>query len=372
MSKGLKKVVGVAAAIAIPFAAPFIAGSAFLAGVAGTIGTTATSALVGAGLGAAKGAVLGEDVGREALYGGIGGGVGGFQAARAAQQATQAGQAANAGLAMGPPSPAVNYLATQQAAANAGLAMGPPTPAVNYLATQQAAANAAGTGAVNAAGTAAKPAATFADALRQVPASVAAKFSDPAVLADLTLRAGGMLAGSLAAGSGLSPEEEKLLTAQTEELRRAQTENVNLFNQKLQQASQFLGESKYFDPEYFGLQSARKQQVAGAQAKQAGLRGVTGAQRTAEARRYDLGTARSTGTAYDVGFGSGVQGRLEQQQAGLNAMPSMFPTSDAGYTSLRSAYGEADVRRGQQAKDIGALFAPLGEEPKDKQANPFA
>ena len=364
MSKGLKKVVSVAAAIAIPFAAPFIAGSAFLAGVAGTIGTTATSALVGAGLGAAKGAALGEDVGRQAIYGGIGGGVGGFQAARAAQ-ATQAAQAGQAGLAMGPPSPAVNYLATQQAAANAGLAMGPPSPAVNYLATQQAATNAAGTAAT-------KPAATFADALRQVPASVAAKFSDPAVLADLTLRAGGMLAGSLAAGSGLSPEEEKLLTAQTEELRRAQTENVNLFNQKLQQASQFLGESKYFDPEYFGLQSARKQQVAGAQAKQAGLRGLNSAQRTSEARRYDLGTARSTGTAYDTGFNTGLSSRIQSQQAGLSAMPTMFPTSDAGYTSLRSAYGDADVRRGQQAKDIGALFAPLGEEPKDKQANPFA
>jgi hypothetical protein len=366
MSKGLKKVVGVAAAIAIPFAAPFIAGSAFLAGVAGTIGTTATSALVGAGLGAAKGAVLGEDVGRQALYGGIGGGVGGFQAARAAQQATQAGQAAQAGqtLANASQIPGIAPVGT-------GTVLRPPAPAgLNMAGT----AAPVGAGTVLQAGAQGvpQPAATFADALRQVPASVAAKFSDPAVLADLTLRAGGMLAGSLAAGSGLSPEEEKLLTAQTEELRRAQTENVNLFNQKLQQASQFLGESKYFDPEYFGLQSARKQQVAGAQAKQAGLRGVTGAQRTAEARRYDLGTARSTGTAYDTGFGAGVQGRLQAQQAGLNAMPSMFPTSDAGYTSLRSAYGDADVRRGQQAKDIGALFAPLGEEPKDKQANPFA
>jgi hypothetical protein len=373
MSKGVKKVVSIAAAIAIPFVAPMIASSAFLAGVAGTIGTTATTALAGAGLGAAKAAAFDEDVGRGALMGGIGGGITGFQAARAAQNL----QAANAGLAMGPPSPALNYLSTQQAAANAakGLAMGPPSPALNYLATQQAGANLAGTGGVTAAGLAAQAPATFTEALRQVPATVAAKFTDPKVLADMTLRAGGMLAGALAAGDGLSPEEKTLLAAQTEELRRAQTENVALFNQRLQQAQELAGESRYFDPEYFGLRSARQQQVAGAQAKQAGLRGLTSAQRTSEARRYDLDTARNTGTAFDTGFGTGVSGRLQTRQSGLSAMPGSFPTSDAGYSSLYSAYGNAATRRTQQAEDIGGLFDSITRpDPldKDKRANPFA
>lgn len=357
MSKGLKKVVSVAAAIAIPFAIPFIASSAFLAGVAGTIGSTATSALVGAGLGAAKAAAFDEDVGRGALYGGIGGGVQGFQAAQTAKNL----QAATAAQAAG----------TTQA----GLAMGPPSPALNYLSTQQAAANAAGTGGVTAAKLAAQAPATFTEALRQVPSTIAAKFQDPKVLADLTLRAGGMLAGSLAAGDGLSPEEQKLLAAQTEELRRAQTENVTLFNQRLQQAQELAGESRYFDPEYFGLRSARQQQVAGAQAKQAGLRGLTSAQRTAEARRYDLDTARNTGTAFDTGFGTGVSGRLQTRQAGLTAMPGSFPTSDAGYSSLYNAYGNAATRRTQQAEDIGGLFDSITRpDPldKDKRANPFA
>jgi hypothetical protein len=195
------------------------------------------------------------------------------------------------------------------------------------------------------------------------------------MLADLTLRAGGMLAGSLAAGDGLSPEEQKLLAAQTEELRRAQTENVALFNQRLQQAQELAGESRYFDPEYFGLRSARQQQVAGAQAKQAGLRGLTSAQRTAEARRYDLDTARNTGTAFDTGFGTGVSGRLQTRQAGLTAMPGSFPTSDAGYSSLYGAYGNAATRRTQQAEDIGGLFDSITRpDPldKDKKANPFA
>ena len=356
MSKGLKKVVSVAAAIAIPFAMPFVLKSAFLAPLVSAVGKTAAGTIAGAGLGAAKAAAFDEDVGRGALMGGIGGGATGFQAARAAQ----ATGAAQAGLTMGPPT-----------------AEG--TRALNYLSSQQAGANLRGAGGVTAATEGARIAAqapaTFTEALRQVPGAVADKFKDPRMLADLTLRAGGMLAGSLAAGDGLSPEEQTLLAAQTEELRRAQTENVTLFNQRLQQAQELAGESRYFDPEYFGLQSARRTQMAGAQAKQAGLRGLTSAQRTAEARRYDLGTARDTGTAFDTGFGTGVSGRLQTRQAGLSAMPGSFPTSDAGYSSLYNAYGNAATRRTQQAEDIGGLFDSITRpDPldKDKKANPFA
>lgn len=353
MSKGLKRVVAVAAAIAIPFAAPWlIAKSAFLTTVAGTIGTTATSTLVGAGLGAVKGAALGEDIGQSALQGGIGGGVGGFQAARSAQ----ALQTAQAGAAR-------QTLANASQLPGAGVGTVLSNPGLNI----PGAAAPVGAGTVlrvGAQGVAQAPA-TFAEALRQVPSAVAAKFRDPAMMADLTLRAGGMLAGSLAAGDGLNSEERKLLAAQTEELRRAQTENVGLFNQRLQQAQELAGSAKYFDPEYFGLQTARRAQVTGARAKQAGLRGLTGAQRTAEARRFDLATGRDTGTAFDTGYSTGVQGRVQAQQAGLAAMPKQFPTSDAGYSSLYAAYGDANTRRTQQASDIGALFAPFGERDED-------
>jgi hypothetical protein len=363
MSKGVKKVVSIAAAIAVPFLAPMIAGSAFLAGVVGTIGSTATTALVGAGLGAAKAAAFDEDVGRGALMGGAGAGLRGFQLARTAE-GVQAANAAQQTLANASQLPGVGVGTVLANPATAGLSI-------------PGAAAQVGAGTVLKAGAQgiAQAPTTFVEALRQVPANIATKFQDPKVLADLTLRAGGMLAGSLAAGDGLSPEEQKLLAAQTEELRRAQTENVTLFNQRLQQAQELAGESRYFDPEYFGLRSARQQQVAGAQAKQAGLRGLTSAQRTSEARRYDLDTARNTGTAFDTGFGTGVSGRLQTRQAGLTAMPGSFPTSDAGYSSLYNAYGNAATRRTQQAEDIGGLFDSITRpDPldKDKRANPFA
>ena len=89
MSKGLKVAIGVVAAIAIPFAAPLIAGaigaSAALAGTAlggffataAGAGTAAGSALIGAGLGAGSAALTGRNPLLGAALGGLGGFAGG-------------------------------------------------------------------------------------------------------------------------------------------------------------------------------------------------------------------------------------------------------------------------------------------------------
>lgn len=208
------------------------------------------------------------------------------------------------------------------------------------------------------AGVASRPT-TFMDALSKVPGEIAAKFSDPKTLADLTLRAAGALAGSAIAGDGLSDEERKLLDAQTEELRALQQTNAGLFAQRLEQAQNLMGESKYFDPEYFGLQRARRTQLAGAKAKRAGLRGLEGASRAAEARRFDLATARDVGSSFDQGYLTGVQGRLGTMQAGMQMMPTSFPSSSGDYGNLRAAYGAADQRARQTQSDIGNLFGSV-------------
>jgi hypothetical protein len=405
MSKAVKQIVSVAAMIAIPYFAPMIAGSAALAGVSATIGTTATSALVGAGLGAAKGAVLGEDVGRSALMGGIGGGISGYMAAPTPTSGT--GLAASAptasagsqyaltgtggtGLQMGASSaPGLSFGGTQAVgtgAAETGLAggfgaadysiasaapTGAATPAgmgssydINTASAMNAptAANYGFTAAPGAASTvgtagAARAPQTYSEALK-------AKFTNPSAQADLTLRAAGMLAGSALAGSGLSSEEEALLSQQTEELRQLQQTNQALFNQRLEQAQNLAGESKYFDPEYFGLQSARRAQTAGAVAKRAGLRGLTGDRREAEARRYDIESGRRTGTAYDTGFMSAISPRVQTQQAGLAAMPTSGPS--VNYAGLQGAYNTAATRQRQTQADIGDLFGTLTSNPRSR------
>lgn len=392
MSKAVKTIVGVAAMIAIPYFAPMIAGSTALAGVSSAIGTTATSALVGAGLGAAKGAVLGEDIGRSALMGGLSGGISGYMqpagvaggaaggtgltpsvsaaAAPGSQYAltggggtglttggtgaaglsfggqtagTLGGTAAGAAGGTGLGGAFTDYsLASAPAAANYGL-----TPDYSLAA---ATAPAAGAGA-GGAGAAATPG-TFSEALR-------AKFTDPKNMADFTLRAAGQLAGSALAGSGLSDEEQALLNQQTEELRNLQQTNQSLFNQRLEQAQSLIGESRYFDPEYFGLQSARRQQVAGAQQRRAGLRGLTGEARASAGRKYDLGTARNVATAYDTGFQSAIGPRLQTMQAGLSALPTSGPSNAAGYAALQDVYSGARKNQRQTQADIGTLFGSL-------------
>jgi hypothetical protein len=215
----------------------------------------------------------------------------------------------------------------------------------------------AGAGAVAPATTTAAPG---------VLAALGGRLSDPNVMADMTLRAAGMLAGSALAGSGLSPEEERLLAAQTEELRQLQQTNQQLFQQRLQQAQDLAGEAKYFDPNYFGLQSARRTQTAMGQEAARQQRGLTGERLAAERRRAGLATARATGTAYDTGFQQGIQGQMQARRAGIEAFPKEGPSSMGAYSQLANAYSGAANRQRQAQADIGGLFADVFSRDQDK------
>lgn len=381
MSKAVKTVIGVVAAVAIPFAAPAIASYIGLSTAIGTAVGSATAgsvlggAVVGATLGAANAAVQGGNVGRGALMGGLGGGVGGYGYTPASSMSQSATTAANASS---DPIAALNasqswttadptYLASTTAVADPSAVMNAQQPLGQVAQTPAAGLDTSGlSGAMGNAPTAQLPSAagggapqTFGNVLGKIPEAITTKFKDPKALADLTLRAAGQLAGSVFAGDGLSDEERALLAAQTEELRTLQQTNAGLFEQRLEQAQNLIGESKYFDPEYFGLQSARRAQTQGAIAKRAGLRGLTGERRAAAGRRYDIETGRRTGTAYDTGFQSAVQPRLQTQMAGLSAMPLGFPSASAEFANLRSAYDTADRRRGEAERGFGQMYGTI-------------
>lgn len=477
---GIAAVIGVVAAVAIPFAAPAIVGAMasstaiaasmpfVTAALSTTAGAVIGSAIVGAGLGAVTASLTGGNVGRSALMGAIGGGIGGYsQAGSITAQGTNVGtgataltDAGTATLATTPTANAVvtnvgsgtgywspelgqfvdpttgNTIAAQniayggtvnstladqlsqgavnsQGLANAINASGTlavntpgaiggsagafgagggtyydPTTAVagsspvysqaglQYTpAMEQAAANqavqagtmtnvapttAGGTtqtvpsAAATTGGAAAQAApTTFSQALKQ-------KFTDPKAQADLFLRAAGQIAGSAIAGDGLSDEEKALLNQQTAELRQLRETNQELFNQRLQEAQGLIGESKYFDPAYFGMQAQRGVQTAGARAKREAL-GKFGPQRaglrSAEERRFDLGISTGGQTAYLQGADAAQQNRIRTQTAGLSAMPTGAPSGALQYGSyVGGLYDAADRRRRQAAGDIGDLF----------------
>jgi hypothetical protein len=482
--KGLMAVVGVVAAIAIPFAAPAIVGAMasstaiaasmpfVTAALSTTAGAVIGSAIVGAGLGAVTAKVTGGDVGRGALMGAIGGGIGGYSeagniVAQGQNVGTGATSLANAGtpaLATTPTANAVvtnvgsgtgywspelgafvdpttgstiaaqniayggtvdSALASQlstggvssQTLANSISSSGTlavntpgaiggsagafgagggmyydPTTAVagsapSYAqaglqytpAMEQAAANQAvqagtmtnvapttaggatqtvqaGTApAVTGAATQAVPT-TFSQALKQ-------KFTDPRNQADLFLRAAGQLAGSAIAGDGLSDEEKQLLQQQTTELSQLRETNQELFNQRLQEAQSLIGESKYFDPAYFGMQAQRNVQTSGARAKRDALSKFgprRAGLRAAEERRFDLGISTGGQTAYLQGADAAQQNKIRTQTAGLNAMPTGGPTGALQYGQyIGGLYDAADRRRRQAAGDIGDLFGSM-------------
>lgn len=486
---GLKAIIGVAAAIAIPFAAPAIVGAiasstaiaASLPFVTAALSTTAGavigSAIVGAGLGAVTASITGGNVGRGALMGAIGGGIGGYsQAGSITAQGTNVGtgavplaEAGTANLATTPTANAVvtnvgsntgywspelgqfvdpmtgNTIAAQNIAyggtvdsalasqlsqggvsaqnlansinSSGTLAVNTPgaiggsagafgagggtyydpttavagsspvysqaglqyTPAMEQAAANQAVqagtmVNTPGTAAtattaatpaqtvqagtapaVTGGATAAAPT-TFSQALKQ-------KFTDPKAQADLFLRAAGQLAGSAIAGDGLSDEEKQLLQQQTAELQQLRTTNQELFNQRLQEAQGLIGESKYFDPAYFGMQAQRGVQTSGARAKRDAL-SKFGPQRAglraAEERRFDLGISTGGQTAYLQGADAAQQNKIRTQTAGLSAMPTGAPSGALQYGSyIGSLYDAADRRRRQTAGDIGDLFGSM-------------
>ncbi len=225
----------------------------------------------------------------------------------------------------------------------------------------------AATGAVpQAAGTAAGGAAktmSFGEALSKVPSAIAQKFSDPKALADMTLRAAGQLAGSQMAGSGLSPEEQQLLNAQRAELEQLRSTNQELFNQRLQAAQNLIGESKYFDPEYFGLQSQRRVQTAAGLQTQEALRKISPQRaglRAAEERRARLGATMAGETAYLQGADTAEQNRLRVEQAGINAMPTTAPSGSLQYGQyLGGLYDVGYNRRTKEAAGIGSFIGGL-------------
>lgn len=196
------------------------------------------------------------------------------------------------------------------------------------------------------------------EGVSNVGAEIGKKFTDPKQQADMLLRAAGQMAGTYFADD-LPPEQKQLLDQQRAELEQLRTTNNALFQEKLAAAQQLVGNASYFDPEYFGLQRARKTQLAGAQLERDTLSKISPQRaglRAAEQRRLRLGTSRDVGTAYDTGFTTGVDAQNKQLTAGLNLYPTAPTSALSQGSSLMSAYGSAEDRRRKSIADTSKLF----------------
>ena len=309
MSKGVKKVLGVVAAIAIPFVAPTIAGAI---GVSGALGKAA----VGAGLGAATSALSGGDP----LLGAVTGGFGTFAAGGGVgQQPLVAGQQSVGGGLFGGPGMTTGTPLYQQAGYLQGGAQSllPPAAAAAGAGLAGAGLSGAGAGYLEA-GTAA------AGAGQTALQSGIAALSDPATLARITLLAA---SGDM---TGVSAVEEELVNLRKQELQEIAATNQELFDQQVAAAQNFM---------QMAAQNAPNPQQAFAETKIATerqlaeqTRGLGAGEAALAQRRAAIRGTQTGATAAAAEEASGRQRQTSLMQAGLGALPTSAPEGAAGLT----------------------------------------
>lgn len=375
MSKAVKKVLTVAAAVAVAYFAPQVAASlltkAGTAAAASTAAKVVATAAVNAAGNAAIAAATGGDVGKAAITGAITGGVSGYLTAPTAA-ATSAAPAAATGaptLTGGPTLANAGVTATGQqiltgATPGLGVATAPGVTTTGAFApvgsTILGATSVTGV-APSAVSAAATPTLSFGQramgALREAGEEVVTKFTDPRAIADMTLRAAGQLAGSAIAGSGLSPAEEKLLAAQAADLEELKNTNQELYNLRLEQAKAMLGEAA----RDYGFEEESRARVRGAGLTTAAVRGLTGERRRAELARQRRARAEEVATGRARGELMTAENTRAARQAGLAALPGAGPqaammTARAG---LMGDYAEAERRRREASEQAGQFFGGL-------------
>ncbi len=349
MSKGAKRVLGVVAAIAIPFAAPFIAtaiaGSAVVGGFVSAVGGGITAALgggalgaavaggigsglVGAGLGAASAALTGGNVKQGALMGGLGSALsGGLKAFGAAKTAVTGPNGAFPTIAQ----------------ANAAI---PAVPGAGVT----------GAGGFVAGGPAAAAGGVLGGVTSKIGAALGGAVSPEMLARVATFLVSGQLSGD--------PDEDKLVAEYAERARALDKDLDALYNQRLAQADQI-------DPEARQRQSYTEAQLQGIAASDAAVESVAPRAQHAipEVARRGLQTAALNATLAGSNAYTNAQSEKSNALTALAGMPRGNAAGDIARIRDNAASNRAGRQRGITSAISGlATGAGLfGELPKENE-----
>lgn len=358
MGKVVKTVLKVAAVAAIAYFAPVVAakvGSSI--GLSSALGTTALSTAIGAGAGELAG--VGWQAG---AFAGAAAGAGstGLFGGKPPPGVTGGGGATGVGQGIGAAAPTAGAVTgapvdlvptVMGGTANYGAAAAP----VAGAAAPAAAAPTTLGGALSSA--AQNPANVLKGGLQNLTAGVTRGLGAVGLGGLATSGTLGAVAPALIGGALAGAPMAEMAKAQEAELKRAQQVNAALTQQRLDQANQLIGEAAYYDPEYMARQAAEAAMIRGGIQATEGTRGLTGERLAAERRRYRLGTARTAGSAYQQGYGTGVGARLQTRQAGISAIPTEYQL-----TNPMGALAVSDAARRAKAEEeagLGALFGQI-------------
>jgi len=384
---GAKKVLAVVAAVAIPIAAPAIASSIAASGVLGaavsgamatTAGAVVSSAIVGAGLGAISAKVTGGNVKAGAISGLIGGGIGGYGSASKGLFGTpQGGVQATANRTLGTSFGQSGNVQTGTVQTNLpdGIQQANLTTdggsVQNAILTDSSAtlSNEAASG-------------SFLESMKKGVGAATEKIADrltnPDTLANAVLQVGGAVAAEAIVGTpGMTPDEQAALDTYKAELETLKQRDEAAFNAKLDAAKQYMVQAGYYDPQYFGLQSANRAAIAEGRKlrefeRKAGLR--TGGVSAGDRRRAALSGGANVQSAFDRGFLQGVNLQNQAMSTGVGLIPSAPTggvTQAAGLANVAFQQGnlersEADRKKSAIQKFFGGFSTQSGLT-KDEQ-----
>lgn len=329
MSKGVKTVLGVAAAVAIPFVAAPLAPLLIAAVPAfAALGTAGTAGLIGAGLGAGVGAATGG--GRGALLGAAGGGFGGFAGAGGLSGLFGGAGGAGGGLFGG--------------GAGAPMAL-PGAAATTPVGGALVGATPTGLGTGTTAGLAA-PGVGISDTILGLGKQLAGGISVPG-LANLAMTMFNK------PQEGLTPAEQASLM---ETAQLAQT-NQNLFKQRVSEAQRLINMGTPTPEQAFAETQGRVERGYREAERTAALRGAS----TPESRLVSQRQAALAGTREGtLAVNRDYERAAKIRQIGVSAMPTEAPVGPA-YAGLMYAGLPEKRQQTYQAslgQAVGGLFGP--------------
>ena len=154
---------------------------------------------------------------------------------------------------------------------------------------------------------------------------IADRLTNPDVLANAVLQVGGAVAAEAIVGTpGQTPEEQAALETYKAELETLKQRDEAAFNAKMDAAKQYMVQAGYYDPQYFGLQSANRAAIAEGRKlrefeRKAGLR--TGGVSAGDRRRAALSGGANVQSAFDRGFLQGVNLQNQAMSTGVGLIP---------------------------------------------------
>ena len=354
--KGLKAIVGIVAAIAIPVAAPWLASTMGLSGaVSGmfgaaartisSLGSAVASGLVGGALGAAAAyaqGARGGDIWRAAGFAAIGSGIGGW--ARGASAGAPTG-ASVPGTGSAPPTqPAGLLTGSGGSAVNLGSA-GADT--ISSVAASGANTGAGVQSAIQAAGAGPQTASALQKAMTVI------RGVDPQRLLALA-----SMGNQYANYAGM----EELVRARQAELAQIQQQDVAAYNRIVQNAQMVLNEAQRLDPHWLATLAVADSKGQNSEQTEAALRETAmsqgGAASTgrlnATRRQAGLAAARNDTLAY-----SSTYARVAPQRVSAIATAAgLFPTSGPPHAAQDEAYNNnVELNTAKQERNASVLQA---------------